>query len=221
MSTYGNCNKCAMGFQCGWSNIEPERAKKLDRSKMTNEPCKKLCPPASFTADDLDVDTVANILKATVDNSKDSFEVAIKRKRAATEKIKALKKVIAEEDKNIEEAAWFLPKGVRVAVGKATEEHYAQSTVRGSRHYNAYKAKILAKIERIEAEILDLSAERRAILDGLTSGTASFSLTPSGASDPHAFDDYAALTAELDALIDEIIKLRAQLKQVEKLKLKS
>lgn len=218
MSTYDNCSKCAMGLQCGWSNISPERAKKLDRSKMTDEPCENLCPPASFTAEDLDISTVANILKATVDNAKDSFEVAIKRKRAATEEMKALKKVIAEEDKNIEEAAWFLPKGVRVAAGKATEEHYAQSTVRGSRHYDAYKANILAKIARLEADILDLSAERRAILDSLTSGTASFSLTPGGASDPHAFDDYAALTAELDALVDEIVKLRAQLKQVEKLK---
>ena len=218
MSTYDNCSKCKKGLECGWSNIEPKRAKKLDRSKMTNEPCKNYCEPASFTAEDLNVETVANILKATVDNAKDSFEVAIKRKRAATEEMKALKKVIAEEDKNIEEAAWFLPKGVRAAVGKATEEHYAQSTVRGSQHYDAYKANILAKIARIEAEILDLSAERRAILDGLTSGTASFSLTPGGASDPHAFDDYAALTAELDALADEIVKLRVQLKQVEKLK---
>ena len=221
MSTYDNCSKCAMGLQCGWSNIEPERIKKLDKTKMVNEPCENLCLPASFTIEDLDTETVVNILKATVDKAKSTYETAIKRKRAATEEIKALKKVIAQEEQNISGVQWFLPREVRKRVGEITEEHYAETNVRGSRHLDAYASNIKNRIAVIEAEILDLSAERKAILDNLVSGTASFSHTPSGASDPHAFDDYAALTVELDALVDEVVKLNAKLKQIEKLKRKS
>lgn len=62
MSTYDNCSKCTMGLQCGWSNIEPN--KEIDTTQMIAEPCKNLCKPTIFTADNVDVEGLCRVFEA-------------------------------------------------------------------------------------------------------------------------------------------------------------
>lgn len=217
MATYDNCYKCKKGLECGWSNIEPSDMYKLDVSKMVDEPCENLCEPSEFTSKDLNTEVTIRLLKAVADNAKDSFENSIKRKRAAEEKIKALRQIVENEEKNMDEVRFFLPRGARRTVGKTVKEHYENMDTRHRGSTEAYISKLEAEIAMLEAEILDLTAERRAILDSLTSCVASFSLAPGGASDPHAYDDYVSITAELDSKIEEVVHLNAKINRAKKL----
>ena len=81
-----------------------------------------------------------------------------------------------------------------------------------------YLSKLNARLCQLEADVLNLSAERRAILDSLISCVTSISAAPGGASDPHAYDEYAAVSAELEAKINEIVDLRVKIKRLENLK---
>ena len=218
MSTYDNCAYCKKGLECGWSNIEPRKKSSFSRNLMTDEPCENYCQPSTFTAKDLTNDVAIDIMIAMVDNAKDDMAAAIKKKRIAEEKIKALRKVIDVENQNIKIAASFLPRKARIIVGETAEEGYKK--MRSNRHITKaeYLSKLNARLCQLEADVLDLSAERRAILDSLISCVASFSAAPGGASDPHAYDEYAAISAELDTKIDEIIDIRAKIKRLENLK---
>lgn len=218
MSTYDNCAKCKKGLECGWSNIDSRKKSSFSRNLMTDEPCENYCQPSTFTAKDLTNDVAIDIMIAMVDNAKDDMTAAIKKKRIAEEKIKALRKVIDAEELNIKTAAFFLPRKARIIVGETAEEGYKK--MRSNRHITKaeYLSKLNARLCQLEADVLDLSAERRAILDSLISCVTSFSAAPGGASDPHAYDEYAAISAELDTKIDEIIDIRAKIKRLENLK---
>ena len=218
MSTYDNCAYCKKGLECGWSNIDPRKKSSFSRNLMTNEPCENYCQPSTFTAKDLTNDVAINLMVAMVDNAKDDMSTAIRKKRIAEEKIRALRKVIDAEELNIKTAAFFLPRKARIIVGKAAEEGYKKM---GCNHHITraeYLSKLNVRLCQLEADVLDLSAERRTILDSLISCVTSFSAAPGGASDPHAYDEYAAVSAEIDAKIDEIVDLRVKIKRLEKLK---
>ena len=218
MSTYDNCAYCKKGLECGWSNIDPRKKSSFSRNLMTNEPCENYCQPSTFTAKDLTNDVVINLMVAMVDNARDDMAAAIRKKRIAEEKIRALRKVIDAEELNIKTAAFFLPRKARIIAGKAAEEGYKKM---GCNHHITraeYLSKLNARLCQLEADVLDLSAERRAILDSLISCVTSISAAPGGASDPHAYDEYAAVSAELEAKINEIVDLRAKIKRLENLK---
>lgn len=216
MDTYDNCLRCKKGLECGWSFIEPN--KPIDRKKMVDEPCDNYCKPSTFTVADLDTDATINLMVAIVDAARDDMEKAIFKKRTAEQKIKALNKIIDKQERVITEVQGLLPRKARIIIGKNVKERFKKVD---NRHYGTteeFIAKLYARIERLEADVLDLSAERRAILDSLTSCVASFSQAPGGSSDPHAYDDYAAISAELDAKIDEIVDTKMKIECLQKRK---
>lgn len=217
MSIYDNCANCKKALECGWSNIEPREIMRLNRDLMVNEPCGNYCKPSTFTAENLTDEVAINLMVAIIDSAKDEMANAIKKKRIAEEKIKALRKVVDKENQSIKNSAFMLPRKARIIVGEIAEERYK---IMNNRHMTKaeYISKLNARVCQLEADVLDLSAERRAMLDSLISCVTSFNAAPGGSHDPHAYDDYAAISAEIDAKIDEIVNIRAKIKRLENLK---
>lgn len=62
MAKYDNCMRCKKGFECGWSNIEPDE--EIDTTQMIDEPCENLCKPSVFTVDNVDTEGLCRVFEA-------------------------------------------------------------------------------------------------------------------------------------------------------------
>lgn len=213
-NTRYTCASCKKFDCCGWSNIEPKNLWKVSRKLAINEPCENYCEPTKIAAEDIQDEAATNLMLAMVLDAKNELEESLKIRRELKKEMSALEKSLILVNESIDNVKSFLPEKATDIIEKSVESHYK---IVDSRHHGTaedFIKKLEAQISQIGIEVSDLLVQRDKLFTDLTSCTTSFSPTPKGNQDPHAFDAYAELTAEIDAKCAKIIKLKKRIAKV-------